>query len=77
MDPALPLLRASRLFGPLDAQHHAAFARSARRSRYERGGFLWQSGDPVREFTIIVSGVVKVCAPMRQGQSAIVGIFGP
>ena len=77
MDAALPLLRASRLFGALDAQHHAEFARTARRSRYERGAFLWQSGDPVREFTIIVSGVIKVCAPMRQGPSSIIGIFGP
>ena len=76
MDPVVAALRGSLLFGTLEATHHEAFAKAARRKRYVRNEALWHAGDPVQEFTIVTAGLVKICAPVRSGQT-IVGIFGP
>ncbi len=75
--PVLPALRASRLFGGLDEDLLGGFARAAHRARYKRGDYLWRAGDPAVGITLIVSGLVKVCQPIRPGQTTIVGIFGP
>lgn len=75
--PVLPTLRASKLFGGLDESLLADFSRAAHRARFARGDFLWRAGDPAMAITVITSGLVKVCQPLRQGQSTIVGLFGP
>lgn len=75
--PVLPTLRASKLFGGLDERLLAEFARAAHRARFARGDFLWRAGDPAMAITVITSGLVKICQPLRQGQSTIVGLFGP
>lgn len=73
----LPALRASRLFGSLEESVLNEFSRVSHRARFERGAYLWHAGDPATAVTIITSGLVKVCQPLRQGQSTIVGLFGP
>jgi CRP-like cAMP-binding protein len=70
-------LRGSRLLVGLDDAILGHLARSAVRRSYARGDFLWRAGEQATNFTIIVSGLVKICRPRREGPSAIVGLFGP
>lgn len=75
--PVLPTLRASRLFGGLDEALLTDFSRATHRARFARGDYLWHAGEPPTTLTVIASGLVKVCQPVRDGQSTIVGLFGP
>lgn len=75
--PVLPTLRASRLFGGLDEALLSEFSRATHRARFARGEYLWHAGEPPTAMTVIASGLVKVCQPVRDGQSTIVGLFGP
>lgn len=70
-------LRASRIFGKLDESQLLVFARSANRDKLKRGDVLWRAGDAPSSITIITSGLVKICKPLRPGMSTIVGLFGP
>jgi CRP-like cAMP-binding protein len=70
-------LRASRLFGQLDDALLAELSRSAVRRRYARGDVIWRAGDPATSVTIIATGLVKICQPRGEKDSAIVGLFGP
>jgi CRP-like cAMP-binding protein len=70
-------LRASRLFGKLDESQLVTFARSTNREQLQRGDVLWRAGDSPSAITIITSGLVKICKPLRPGMSTIVGLFGP
>jgi CRP-like cAMP-binding protein len=70
-------LRASRLFGSLDAGLIADFARVAVSRAFVRGAPIWRAGDPADFFTVITRGLVEI---VRQGESesgAIIAIFGP
>jgi len=69
-------LRASHLFAGLDGCV-TTFAQAAIRRRFEHGEYIWHHGDPALALTIIVTGLVKICQPTREGESAIVAIFGP
>lgn len=75
--PVLPALRASRLFGGLEETLLADFSRATHRARFARGDYLWHAGEAPTALTVITSGLVKVCQPVREGQSTIVGLFGP
>ncbi len=76
-NPVLPALRASKLFGGLDETLLADFSRATHRARFARGDFLWHAGDAATAITVITSGLVKICQPLRQGATTIVGLFGP
>ncbi len=69
-------LRASHLFGGVDTVI-GDFARIAIRRQYHQGDYLWHHGDPALAITIITSGLVKICQPNQEGESAIVALFGP
>lgn len=71
------VLRASRLFSPLEPRQIAEFARSATRATYARGEHLWHAGAPAESFTIIVSGLVKISRTAPDGSEAILALFGP
>lgn len=53
------------------------FARVAIRRQFHHGDYLWHHGDPALAITVITSGLVKICQPNREGESAIVALFGP
>lgn len=69
-------LRASHLFAGVDGCV-SDFARVAIRRQYHQGDFLWHHGDPAMAITVITSGLVKICQPNQEGESAIVALFGP
>lgn len=70
-------LRASRIFGKLEEGQLLIFARSTNRAQLVRGDVLWRAGDVPSSITIITSGLVKICKPLRAGACTIVGLFGP
>ena len=67
-------LRASHLFGGVDVD---PYARMAVRRQYHQGDYIWHAGDPAVALTVIASGLVKICQPSQEGESAIVALFGP
>jgi len=69
-------LRASRLFEGVEAAA-ATFAPCAIRRRFRRGEFIWHEGDPATSFTVIASGLIKICQSHPDGDNAIVALFGP
>jgi CRP/FNR family transcriptional regulator, cyclic AMP receptor protein len=69
-------LRASRLFGAMPAAFIAELARSAARKRFVRGEYLWRAGQEASAFTVITTGLVKICQPTRDGGHSIVALFG-
>ena len=69
-------LRASRLFEGVEAAA-TTFAPCAIRRRFRRGEFIWHEGDPATSFTVIATGLVKICQSHPDGDSAIVALFGP
>lgn len=71
------MLRGSKLLAGLDDALLSELARSTVRRSYARGDYLWHAGEPAAYFTIIVSGLVKICRPRREGASSILGLFGP
>jgi CRP-like cAMP-binding protein len=70
-------LRASRLFGSLDAALIADFARSTVPRKFARGAALWSAGDPASFFTVITRGLVEIVRLGPDGGGAIIAIFGP
>jgi CRP-like cAMP-binding protein len=70
-------LRASRLFGPLEASLVAALARTAVRRQFRRGTALWRAGEPATCFTVISRGLVEIVRRGADGSDTIVAIFGP
>lgn len=69
-------LRASHLFAGIDG-HMSDFARVAVRRQFHQGDYIWRQGDDAAAITVIASGLVKICQPNRDGESAIVALFGP
>jgi CRP-like cAMP-binding protein len=70
-------LRASRLFGSLDAARIADFARITLPRKFARGASLWSAGDPAKFFTVITRGLVEIVRHGANGSGAIIAIFGP
>ena len=68
-------LRASQLFGGVERVDD--FARVAVRRQYHQGDYIWHHGDEAVALTVITAGLVKICQPNREGESAIVALFGP
>lgn len=70
-------LRACRLFAALDPAVVRDLASAARRSRLLRGEPLWLAGSPAIDFVVVAAGLVCVRKPCGEGESCILGIFGP
>jgi CRP-like cAMP-binding protein len=70
-------LRASRLFGSLDAAFIAEFAPVTVPRTFGRGAPLWRAGDRADFFTVITRGLVEIVRPGPDGEGAIIAIFGP
>jgi CRP-like cAMP-binding protein len=71
------ILRASRLFGGLDAAFLAAMCQSASKRRLERGDALWRTGETANQFVLIVQGLVEIVRRAADGTESILAIFGP
>jgi CRP-like cAMP-binding protein len=68
-------LKASRLFGSLDAALVERLAGVAHRRTLSRGERLWSAGDKASHFFVIASGLMKI---VRAGQDGdILAILGP
>jgi len=76
MDAIERALRVSHLFQGVDGCV-TDFARVAIRKQFHHGDFLWHHGDAATALTIITSGLVKICQPNQNGETAIVALFGP
>jgi CRP-like cAMP-binding protein len=59
-DRVFQAIRATPLFRGLSAEDQKRLAALASLKNYERGDFLWRSGDPADLLTIIVKGRVKI-----------------
>jgi CRP-like cAMP-binding protein len=74
-------LRASRLFGSLDAALIAELARITVSRTFARGAALWRAGEPAGFFTVITRGLVEIVRQAADGLAAdggaIIAIFGP
>lgn len=67
-------LRASCLFQGVEV---GPFVHAAVRRQFRAGDSIWRQGDPAIALTVIASGLVKICQPNEDGESAIVALFGP
>jgi CRP/FNR family transcriptional regulator, cyclic AMP receptor protein len=71
------VLKASRLFASLDPAVVSDFARTASRTRYARGEYVWHAGAQATHFVIIASGLIKICRSTADGGETILALFGP
>jgi CRP/FNR family transcriptional regulator len=71
------VLRASKLFSSLEPALVSDFARSASRTRYARGEYVWHAGGQATHFVVIASGLVKISRSGADGSETILALFGP
>jgi len=67
----------ARLFAGLDEQLLQRLERNAVYRTFARGERVWSATMDANCFTIIVTGLVKIVRPARDGEESIIGIFGP
>lgn len=65
------------LFAELDRQEILDIAAATREKRLAKGEMLFQRGDPVRGFFVVVMGQVKLAISSPQGSEKVVEILGP
>jgi CRP-like cAMP-binding protein len=70
-DRLLQAVRATPLFRGLSAEDQKRLAALASLRTYERGDFLWRSGDPAEQLTIIVKGRVKIVSHGDAGDTIL------
>jgi CRP/FNR family transcriptional regulator, dissimilatory nitrate respiration regulator len=75
---AIPALLAQLpLFSALTAEQLGHIATAAREKHLAKGAMLFQKGDPVQGFYVVVSGQIKLALPSAQGNEKVVEIIGP
>lgn len=70
-------LKNSQLFAGLPDDVLTAIAAETMPRTYEAGAYLWRAGDEASHFTIIQNGLVEVRRPTPNGESTMMGLFGP
>jgi CRP-like cAMP-binding protein len=65
------------LFQKLGTEQLAALEKACRQRRLSKGEMLFQKGDPVTGFFVIVFGQIKPAFPSSQGNEKVVEILGP
>lgn len=71
------VLKASRLFSSLEAGLIGQFARTASRTRYAKGEYVWHTGTAATHFAVIANGLVKISRSTADGGETILALFGP
>lgn len=70
-------LKSSSLFSGLSDEELSTVAAETMPRTYEEGAYLWHAGDEASHFTIIQTGLVEVRRPTPNGESTMMGLFGP
>ena len=65
------------LFQELAPEQVRAVAAGSREKHLSRGEMLFQKGDPVRGFYVLLGGQIKLAFPSAQGNEKVVEILGP
>lgn len=73
----LAVLKKAPLFNAMDEKAAAYFAQHGHRKKYEKGSDLFAMGDPAPSFFFVISGWVKLYRVNREGEEAIIHVFGP
>lgn len=71
------VLRASKLFSSVDDDLLGSLARTALRTTYARGEYVWHARTPATHFVVIGRGLVKITRAGADGSETILAIFGP
>jgi len=75
--PGCLLIRGSRLLRDLETHTADLAVRNASVSRYRRGEFLQEAGEPMTNVWFVNAGRVKLSRISREGKQQAVGILGP
>ena len=75
--PLSALLAQIPLFSALSPEQSAHIAAACRERHLTKGEMLFQKGDPVRGFFIVVTGQMKLALPSAQGNEKVLEIIGP
>lgn len=70
-------VRRARHFGRLSDATAQRLAEAASAVEADEGGYLWRAGEPAKSFVIVERGLVLISVPRRDGEPAILGLFGP
>lgn len=70
-------LKRSPLFSGMGKDSIDFFAENSHRKSYEKGEEIFAMGDPAEGFFLILEGWVKLYRINREGEEAIINIFGP